>query len=73
MSAKKKLSTGDRVEWETSQGRTVGRIKKKLTGPAKIKGHKVAASAENPQFLVVTERSHKAAAHRPGALRKIKP
>jgi hypothetical protein len=40
----KKLSKGDKVEWETSQWTTQGTVKKKLTGAAKIKGHKVAAS-----------------------------
>lgn len=66
----KKLSVGDRVEWDTSQGKTAGRIKRRLTKPMKIKRHKVAASAENPQYLVETERSKKLAAHKPGELRK---
>ena len=68
--AEKKLSVGDRVEWNTSQGKTVGRVKKKLTSPMKIKTHKVAASAENPEYLVETEKSKKLAAHKPGELKK---
>jgi len=66
----KKLSVGDRVEWDTSQGKTMGRIKKKLTSPMKIKSHKVAASKENPEYLVQTEKSKKLAAHNPTELRK---
>jgi hypothetical protein len=66
----KKLSVEDRVEWDTSQGTTVGRIKKKLTKPTKIKSHKVAASPKNPEYLVETEKSRKLAAHRPAELRK---
>ena len=66
----KKLSVGDRVEWDTSQGKTTGRIKKKLTSPMKIKSHKVAASKENPEYLVETEKSKKLAAHKPAELRK---
>ena len=66
----KKLSKGDKVEWETSQGTTQGTVKKKLTGAAKIKGHKVAASRENPQYLVESDTSGKQAAHKPGALKK---
>jgi len=31
-----KLKKGDKVEWETSQGKTKGTIKKKLTEPMKI-------------------------------------
>jgi hypothetical protein len=70
--AEKKLSIGDRVEWNTSQGKTTGKIKKKLTSPAKIKTHKVAASPENPEFLVQTEKSKKLAAHKPAGLKKLK-
>ena len=70
--AKKDLSIGDRVEWNTSQGKTVGQVKKKLTSPPKIKTHKVAASAENPEYLVQTEKSKKLAAHKPAQLKKIK-
>ena len=68
----KDLKAGDHVEWKTSQGKTKGTVKKKLTSPTKIKGHKVAASAENPEFLVETDESKKQAAHKPNALKKIK-
>ena len=67
-----KLKTGDKVEWETSQGKTSGTVKKKLTKPADIKGHHVAASANNPEYLVESERSGKEAAHKPAALKKKK-
>lgn len=66
----KKLSVGDRVEWDTPQGKTVGKIQKKLTKPMKIKSHQVAASPENPEFLVKTEKSKKLAAHKLEELRK---
>ncbi|MGN6357933.1 MAG: DUF2945 domain-containing protein [Novosphingobium sp.] len=35
----------------------------------RIKGHKVAASPDNPEFIVETAEG-KRAAHKPGALRK---
>lgn len=63
---------GDRVSWNTPQGRTTGRIVEKLTGPMEIDGHHVAATAEEPEYLVETEETHKRAAHRPEALRKLK-
>jgi len=66
----KDLKKGDQVEWNTPQGKTSGTIKKKLTSPTKIKEHKVAASKEDPQFLVESEKSGKEAAHKPGSLRK---
>lgn len=70
--AKPTLKKGDKVEWETSQGKTEGTIKKKLTSPTKIKNHKVAASKENPEFLVETSETKKEAAHKPDSLKKIK-
>ena len=65
-----KLKSGDTVEWETSQGKTSGTVKKKLTKPTDIKGHHVAASPENPEFLVESEKSGEEAAHKPSALKK---
>lgn len=65
-----KLKTGDAVEWKTPQGKTSGTIKKKLTESAEIKGHHVAASEENPEFLVETDESGKEAAHKPESLKK---
>lgn len=64
------LKRGDQVEWNTSQGPTAGRVKKKLTSPMKVKGHKVKASKDNPEYLVESEKSGGEAAHKPGALRK---
>lgn len=66
------LKKGDKVEWETSQGKTSGTIKKKLTSETQIKGHKVAASKDNPEYLVETDESKKQAAHKPEALKKKK-
>jgi len=64
------LKKGDKVEWETSQGKTSGTVKKKLTAPTDIKGHHVAASEDNPEFLVESEKSGKEAAHKPESLKK---
>lgn len=67
---KKDLSKGDKVEWETSQGTTEGTVQKKLTSETKIKGHKVAASKDNPEYLVESDKTGKQAAHKPAALKK---
>jgi Hypervirulence associated proteins TUDOR domain len=48
----KQLKTGDRVAWQSSGGGSVGRVERKLTSPGKIKGHEIAASENNPEFLV---------------------
>ncbi len=66
----KNLKKGDKVEWATSQGKTQGKVEKKLTSPTQIKSHKVAASKDNPEYLVKSDKSGKVAAHKPEALKK---
>lgn len=68
----KEYKGGDQVEWMTAQGKTSGTVKKKLTSKTKIKGHKVAASKDNPEYLVKSDKSGKEAAHKPEALKKAK-
>ncbi len=63
------LSKGDKVSWKSPGGEAHGKVVKKQTEPTSIKGHKVAASRENPQFIVETDEG-KRAAHKPGALKK---
>jgi hypothetical protein len=62
---------GDTVAWDSSGGHSVGRVVKKQTSPTRIKGHKVAASKEEPQFIVESEKSGKRAAHKADALKKV--
>ncbi|MDQ6655264.1 MAG: DUF2945 domain-containing protein [Verrucomicrobiota bacterium] len=66
----KELKAGDKVEWQTSQGKTVGTVKRKLTSKTKIKTHVVAASKENPEYLVQSKKTGAVAAHKPAALKK---
>ena len=61
------LSRGDRVKWKSHGGEARGRVVKKQTKPTQIKGHKVAASKDSPQFIVETDEG-KRAAHKPSAL-----
>jgi hypothetical protein len=67
----KDLKTGDEVKWKTPQGETTGTVEKKLTEPTAIKGHRVAASKDNPEYLVKSSKSGKEAAHKPDALTKV--
>lgn len=64
------LKQGDAVSWNTSQGRTTGKVERKLTAPTDIEGHHVAASDDNPEYLVRSDKSGKVAAHKPEALNK---
>jgi len=65
----KDLRAGDKVGWDSSGGHSTGKVVKKLTSPMTIKGHKVAASTDNPEYLVETDEG-KRAAHKPEALTK---
>lgn len=66
----KDLKTGDKVAWNTSQGETEGEVVRKQTGDTKIKGHKVAASKDDPQYIVRSDKTGAKAAHKPEALTK---
>jgi len=65
----KQLKSGDKVSWKSHGGTAEGKVVRKLTGPTKIKGHNVAASKDNPEYLVKTEEG-KEAAHKAEALTK---
>jgi len=62
---------GDKVAWHSSQGTVHGTVLKKLTEPTDIKGHHVAASPDDPQYLVQSDKSGAEAAHKPDALKKV--
>lgn len=64
------LKPGDSVKWKSSQGEVEGEVKKKLTHPTDIKGHHVAASADDPQYLVESSKTGAEAAHKPESLKK---
>ena len=65
----KTLKPGTKVAWETAQGETQGTVKDKLTRPSDIKGHHVAASPDNPEYLVESDKTGAEAAHKPEALK----
>jgi len=61
---------GDKVEWNSSQGKTRGTVKKKLTSNTEVGGQKIRASQDDPRYLVESEKSGKEAAHKPDSLSK---
>ncbi len=64
------VKVGDTVKWNSHGGEAKGKVEKKLTRDTAIKGHKVKASTDDPQFLVKSESGSGKAAHKPTALRK---
>jgi hypothetical protein len=65
----KSPKTGDDVSWKSHAGEAHGKVVRKLTSPTRMKSHKVAATKEEPQFLVQTDEG-KQAAHKAGALKR---
>jgi hypothetical protein len=66
----KRFRAGDRVKWDHSQGTTTGKVVRKVTAKTHIKGHEVAASPENPEYVVESAKTGARAVHKPSALRK---
>ncbi len=67
----KSLKQGDKVEWNTAQGKTKGTVKQKISKSMKVEDYKVKASENAPQFLVESEKTGKKAAHKARALKKL--
>lgn len=66
------LSTGDRVSWNTSQGRTRGTVVERKTKDFEFAGQQFTASSDDPAYIVESEKSGDRAAHKSSALRKLK-
>ena len=66
----KQLKPGDLVSWKSHGGTARGKVVRMLTSPTQIKGHKVAASKDNPNISVETQ-DGKQAAHKSEALTKL--
>jgi len=66
----KDLKQGDKVRWNTPQGMTHGKVKRKLTSDTTVGGQKITASADTPRYLVVSDKTGAEAAHTPEALER---
>jgi N-methylhydantoinase B/oxoprolinase/acetone carboxylase alpha subunit len=66
----KVLKAGDKVRWNTPQGATHGKVKRRLTSDTTVGGQKIAASADSPRYLVVSDKTGAEAAHKPEALER---
>lgn len=66
------LSEGDRVSWNTPQGRTRGTVQEKRTKDFRFAGQSFTASEDEPAYIVKSEKSGDEAAHKGSALRKLR-
>ena len=64
---------GDRVEWSFRGRRVTGRVRRKLTSRVEVGGRTVAASKDDPRYVVRTDKTGKETTRRPGALRRLDP
>jgi hypothetical protein len=65
------LHVGDHVSWNSEAGRVKGVIKKRLVAPTKLKGYTVRASVDEPQYLIVGDKTGHVAVHKGSALRRL--
>jgi Hypervirulence associated proteins TUDOR domain len=62
---------GDKVVWSShGQDDTPGVVERKITSNTEAAGRKVKASAEEPQYLVRSEKGGGEAVHKPSALKR---
>ncbi len=66
----KDFSKGDEVEWSSHGNEVVGEVEKEITSRTEAGGRTVAASKDDPQYLVKSDKTGREAVHKPDALKK---
>ena len=69
---KKNLNIGDHVSWNSEAGRVTGTIVKIHTKDFDYKGYVHHANKDDPQYEIKSDKSDHIAAHKGGALTRIK-
>ncbi len=69
---KKSFNVGDHVSWNSEAGRVSGTIIKIHHSDFDYKGYTHHASKEDPQYEIKSDKTDHIAAHKGGALRKLK-
>lgn len=67
--AEREFKIGDRVNWDSSGGKSEGKIVRVARKSGNIKAFKYKASADDPRYIVETDEG-KHAAHKAGELRR---
>jgi hypothetical protein len=65
------FTKGDRVSWNTSQGRTRGVVIERKTRDFEFADQHFTASADEPAYIVESDKSGDRAAHKESALRRL--
>ena len=70
MAKKPAFSKGDKVTWQSHGGEAVGEVEAKITSDTHEAQRTVRASADDPQYLVKSDKSGGEAVHKPEALHR---
>jgi hypothetical protein len=70
MASMAEFKKGDKVRWKSHGGEAVGTVERKITERTEAGGRTVDASADEPQYLVKSEKSGGTAVHKPDALER---
>ena len=62
---------GDRVEWNFRGHTVTGRVRKRFVERTEVAGQVVAASKDDPRYLVRSDKSGRETARRPEALKRL--
>ncbi|GAA2882770.1 DUF2945 domain-containing protein [Streptomyces mexicanus] len=65
-----KPKKGDHVTWRSHGSQAEGEVEEEITDRTEAAGRTVDASPDDPQYQVRSEKSGRAAVHRPSALKK---
>lgn len=63
---------GDHVEWNFRGRKVVGRVRKRLVARTEVAGQVVAASKDDPRYVVRSDKTGKETTRRPAALTSVK-
>lgn len=66
------MKVGDRVSWNSPQGRTQGKIVERKTKDFQLDGRQWRASEDEPKYVVESEKTGAKAAHEASALTTLK-
>ena len=67
--ARKSLKKGDKVSWRSHGESVHGTVQQKITERTEAAGRTVAASPDEPQYKVKSDKTGREAVHKEGALR----
>ena len=66
-----RFKRGDRVEWNFRGHAVTGKVRKRLVERTEVAGQIVAASKDDPRYLVRSDKSGRETARRPDALKRL--